>query len=88
MTSLIDTCAVFGCGIKRRTRGLCPSHYQRWRRHGDPLAGGLPAGAGAKGAGLSRHSFGLMATHRINCGQNRGHASMTGLIAGGCYRTR
>ncbi|WP_100505701.1 HNH endonuclease signature motif containing protein [Mycobacteroides abscessus] len=45
MTSPIDTCAVFGCGIKRRTRGLCPSHYQRWRRHGDPLAGGLPAGA-------------------------------------------
>lgn len=25
-------------------RGWCASHYKRWKRHGDPLAGGTPLG--------------------------------------------
>lgn len=28
-----------GCGEKHYGRGMCSRHYQRWRRHGDPLAG-------------------------------------------------
>lgn len=25
-----------------QSRQLCPTHYQRWRRHGDPAAVGRP----------------------------------------------
>lgn len=36
------TCTIEGCGkrVRNKTRGLCNAHYQRWLRHGDPLAGG------------------------------------------------
>lgn len=37
-------CSVPGCGGFHDARGLCKSHYQRWRRHGDPLAGGTSNG--------------------------------------------
>lgn len=33
-------CNVSGCGNIARARGWCVSHYQRWKRHGDPRAGG------------------------------------------------
>jgi hypothetical protein len=29
-------CAVTGCTSKSDSRGFCPCHYARWRRHGDP----------------------------------------------------
>lgn len=29
------TCTVAGCFEKRKSRGLCGKHYERWRRHGD-----------------------------------------------------
>lgn len=29
-------CAVEGCAVRAHTRGWCRTHYQRWRRHGDP----------------------------------------------------
>ena len=32
-------CEVSGCGGRHRTRGLCPKHYARLRRHGSPLGG-------------------------------------------------
>ena len=32
------TCAVDECLKSARARGLCPQHYQRWRRTGDALA--------------------------------------------------
>lgn len=42
-------CKVEGCGnatgIPGTARGLCRSHYKRWRRHGDPLAGGTAMNA-------------------------------------------
>ena len=35
------TCSVDGCGRwERLKRGWCSLHYQAWRKHGDPLAGG------------------------------------------------
>ena len=34
------TCSVPGCPKKALGRGYCGAHYQRWRRHGDPLASG------------------------------------------------
>lgn len=30
-------CAVEGCDRNARTRGWCPLHYERWRRHGSEL---------------------------------------------------
>jgi len=35
----VTVCAVPGCENRSRTRGWCPRHYKRWRRHGDPTAG-------------------------------------------------
>lgn len=39
-------CDVEGCGRKHAARGWCWPHYGRWRRHGDPLAGGAPKARG------------------------------------------
>ena len=33
-------CSVEGCNNDARKRGWCNFHYDRWRRHEDPLAGG------------------------------------------------
>lgn len=42
-------CSIPGCGKPVRTSGWCSAHYQRWRNHGDPLAGGPPKpGKGSK----------------------------------------
>lgn len=38
------TCSIDGCDRTHTARGLCNAHYQRWRTHGDPLAGGPPLG--------------------------------------------
>ena len=32
-------CSVESCERKTYARGWCKSHYERWRKHGDPLAG-------------------------------------------------
>lgn len=32
-------CSIDGCEKKHYGRGWCSAHYQRWMRHGDPLAG-------------------------------------------------
>lgn len=34
------TCSVEGCEADAFSRGWCPKHYQRWKKHGDPLAVG------------------------------------------------
>lgn len=33
------TCSIDGCGKPHAARGWCYSHWERWKRHGDPLAG-------------------------------------------------
>lgn len=33
-------CKVKGCDKEAHSRGWCYGHHARWRRHGDPLAGG------------------------------------------------
>ena len=33
-------CSADGCNHTSTHRGYCKPHYLRWRRHGDPLAGG------------------------------------------------
>lgn len=38
-------CSITDCGKKFYARGWCYAHYLRWRRHGDPLAGGTSNGA-------------------------------------------
>lgn len=35
-------CAIEGCEGPVRSRGWCRKHYDRWLRHGDPLAGDPP----------------------------------------------
>jgi hypothetical protein len=37
-------CAIEGCGRPYRSLGWCHGHYERWRRHGDPLGGRHPQG--------------------------------------------
>src|SRR5262245_28935844 len=37
-------CVVEGCPRPKDAKGYCASHYSRWRRYGDPLAGGTPRG--------------------------------------------
>lgn len=32
-----DACSIAGCGKPRACRGWCWTHYDRWRRNGDPL---------------------------------------------------
>jgi hypothetical protein len=36
----VTLCAVEGCDSPKARRQWCNRHYLRWRRHGDPLAGG------------------------------------------------
>lgn len=33
----IRLCSVDGCALPRKSRGWCSTHYERWRRNGDPL---------------------------------------------------
>lgn len=35
----MKTCSVEGCENKHYGKGLCNKHFQKWRKHGDPLAG-------------------------------------------------
>jgi len=39
-----ERCEISGCGNRRHAHGLCSSHYNRLRRHGDPLAGRVAEG--------------------------------------------
>lgn len=46
MTPILDRiCKIEGCEKHKFARGWCKAHWTRWRRHGDPLSGGVPAGS-------------------------------------------
>lgn len=36
------TCSVDDCDKRAVCKGWCDRHYRRWRKHGDPLLGGVP----------------------------------------------
>ena len=36
----MKTCSIDGCESEHYARGWCGAHYQRFRKHGDPLGGG------------------------------------------------
>ena len=38
----MSKCSIDGCEREKAARGWCRPHWKRWRRHGDPLAGGSP----------------------------------------------
>lgn len=42
---MAKACIIDGCDKPQLAHGWCTAHYTRWRRHGDPLAGGTPLGA-------------------------------------------
>lgn len=44
MRAVTISCLIEDCPKEPWARGWCPSHYSRWYRHGDPLAGGPPKG--------------------------------------------
>jgi hypothetical protein len=37
-------CSIPDCGKPHNSRGWCAGHYERWKRHGDPLGGRTPNG--------------------------------------------
>lgn len=39
-----NTCSIENCEKPRLARGWCSAHWTRWKRHGDPLGGGLKRG--------------------------------------------
>lgn len=41
----MTSCTIDGCDKPHYGRGWCSAHYQRWRRHGDPVGGRTPQGA-------------------------------------------
>jgi len=44
MSGDVGLCSIVGCCKPSYVRGWCNAHYLRWKRHGDPLAGGIPNG--------------------------------------------
>ena len=49
-------CQTDGCDRPHAAKGLCGAHYQRNRRHGDPLAGGPPKFLGTDLERLAHYS--------------------------------
>lgn len=37
-------CTISGCEKPLLARGWCSGHWTRWKRHGDPIGGGVPRG--------------------------------------------
>jgi hypothetical protein len=41
-------CSVASCNSRSIAKGFCDNHYRRWKKYGDPLAGGTAPGAAQK----------------------------------------
>lgn len=63
-------CAVEGCGKPAYVRVLCTTHYQRWKKHGDPLLGGWPRKTVCETLGCDKPVLarGLCNTHYAEAG--------------------
>jgi hypothetical protein len=69
----LAVCAIEDCERRAKYRGWCPSHYTRWRNHGDPLGGGPSRNRKRKaeevcsveGCGRREHSRGWCGTHYL-----------------------
>lgn len=63
----LAACTIEGCEGKHVARGFCVAHYERWRRHGNPLGGGpSPQGPGpcsVEGCEKPRKCRGLCLAH-------------------------
>lgn len=65
----MSKCTVPGCATPRSYREYCESHYQRFKRHGDPLKG--RRGPSAQGSVCVAPSCSGRATSRGLCGKHR-----------------
>lgn len=59
-------CSIEGCDMPHLARGMCSRHYEKWRRHGDPLEPDhrRPNGAGSYAQSHGYHVVGGFRTHR------------------------
>lgn len=61
------TCSIEGCARAKLARGWCRAHYNRWKRHGDPLGGAAERSAGrvceVPGCGGKHEGRGYCAPH-------------------------
>lgn len=69
-TTTPPLCSIDGCDKPSRVRGWCVGHYERYRKHGDPTAGGplgtrSPRGAACsvEGCFAAVHARGLCPRH-------------------------
>jgi HNH endonuclease len=61
------TCAVKECGNPRQKREWCTKHYQRWRKHGDPIGFPKPTVSERFWSKVNRH--GPVPPHRSDLGE-------------------
>lgn len=57
----MQICSIDGCGKQRHGNGFCGSHYQRNRRHGNPVAGKKYNGEGS----ISKDGYHLLQINKI-----------------------
>lgn len=83
----VRICSIDGCGKPIAGRGWCRRHYDRWSRHGDPLAGGPPKRRPERlcdidGCNQLHHAHGYCADH---ANRLKAHGDP---LAGGPVKTR
>lgn len=44
----LSSCSIADCCKPSRGHGFCSAHYERWKKHGDPLGGRTPNGESAR----------------------------------------
>jgi hypothetical protein len=58
-------CTVEGCATKVKGHGFCDKHYQRWRKHGDPLRVDPAGMVGRKHTAEARARTGKASSSRV-----------------------